>query len=73
MRYLRQTGAEALAVMDTMEVRFYGTELLKGADPAALPVEQPTTFMMAINLRTAKQLGITIPSSILFRATEVSC
>ncbi|MCZ6874747.1 MAG: hypothetical protein O7G88_14655 [bacterium] len=50
--------------MDTMEVRFYGTELLKGANPAALPVEQPTTFMMAINLKTAKQLGITIPSSI---------
>jgi putative ABC transport system substrate-binding protein len=49
----------------------YVDRILKGGNPAEMPVEQPTTFQFAVNLRTAKALGVTIPEQVLLMADEV--
>ena len=62
-------GPDTVALLH--EVGRYVDKILRGAQPGDLPVQQATRFLLVVNLKTAKALGLTVPQSILARADEV--
>jgi putative ABC transport system substrate-binding protein len=72
--FVQAGGLLSFVHEDAEENRVFASlmdKILRGANPADLPVQQPTRFELVINLKTAKALGLTIPQSVLLRADEV--
>jgi putative ABC transport system substrate-binding protein len=62
-------GVDFLAIF--RRAAYFVDQILKGAKPGDIPIEQPTKFVIAVNLKTAKSLGLTVPTALLLRADEV--